>query len=523
MDANIKFTELPDPPKDLSGNAAEVWNDLGTTLLEKGKLTKGNLDIFSDLCFWEDQKFEAMLQLQGNPSKPISENGGKPKATLLLSNIRAIQNEINRRRTLLGLEPKKPEDISNTPLIPDEVYHHLPAQIRNCCRYIDQKRYRDSFLVLSLPVMASHLRNVLVDHADGYYAPDQFVFVINDKNLPNRYIKKAAEIGSVLNKHFLKKTGKGYQALTFSLQSDKERFQQAFYQNNGKGLIFETNLENALKSDFLETGFYSYITQKALAHEPVTVNINQQNKFIEHLSLSVGLYGSFEQVENISELIGKENITGYSLYAFEDAGGWQSHQPTVQSRKLNEAVEQASEKNYLLFNALNKREKPLKVDLKHEQWQMIDETFAEKMEIIEELKLPRMVQAANQHSAVTTLKLAALFSVLRNFAIDPDSITDVKSISPSESDMIAALWLSDTFIKHAIRLYQYLPVSDTQSIKGERFDRFYAILPAKFKASKALKIAEKLSIPERSARRYLSSFVKEKKLRRLKKGVYQKL
>ncbi|MFH5885438.1 hypothetical protein ACG2F4_14090 [Halalkalibaculum sp. DA3122] len=88
--------------------------------------------------------------------------------------------------------------------------------------------------------------------------------------------------------------------------------------------------------------------------------------------------------------------------------------------------------------------------------------------------------------------------------------------------MIAALWLADTFIKHAIRLYHILPKATDVDGKGERYRHFYLALPEEFETSRAILVAEGLNIPERTAHRWLSALTGEY-LTRIKRGYYKKM
>lgn len=527
MNRHKQLHELPDQPENLSDAAVDIWYKIGNTLIENGKLTPEKGEVLKNLCFWEDQKFDVMRKLQADGSAPLTQIGGEnvapTKAAILLSNIRAIQIEIDKLREVLGLEPEKPEDFSNVPSIPNEAYNHLPGPIRSCCEFVKDAHRRDTFLVLSLPVLTSQIFNVLVDHADGYISTDLFTFVVDQNNTQTKYANKALELCSVLKRQLLMESEGSHQTLQFFLKSEEKEFQENFYKQKGKGLIFENNLEDALNSKLVESGIFSKVMKNTIDRKPVAVTINQQNRLIENPSLSAGFNGSVYDVQQLREAIGGRNLAAFSFYIFDNPGAWESQRPSGREKRLNEAIENVSQKMFLLYEILGKRNQPLFIDLSDDQWEMIDSTFAEKMEIINELKLPTILQTANQYTAKVALKMAALFGVISAFSKDPDILKNEDRLTPSESDMIAALWLSDTFIKHAIRLFQYIPESGRTNVKGERFSRFYATLPATFNSAEAITIAEKLSIPERTARRYLSSFTKEKKLKRLRKGVYQKI
>jgi hypothetical protein len=220
----------------------------------------------------------------------------------------------------------------------------------------------------------------------------------------------------------------------------------------------------------------------------------------------------FESAEN-------GHFSRYGLYTFDPERTWQSHRPTKKSKALLESVESASTQLQILHQMLEDREDPIYIDLTDEQWQQIDDTFADKMQIIEDLDLSSHLHASNNRAAVLALRMASIFTVLRAFEEDANRLTFEDSLTPTAADMKAAILLADNFIKHAFRLFYILPDSGDSNAKGERFNKFMAMLPDKFETAEAYKIAESLEIPERTARRWLSN---ESSLKRIKRGYYKK-
>lgn len=527
MSSAKSLKELPDPPSKLSDYAVRVWDQLGKELIEEGRLTRKNLNLFSDLCFWEGRLHEVKLELQNSTSKSIAQTSEKgqepPHTSVLLSNIRAIQVEIDKRRKQLGLETQKREDISNTPVIPGDAFRHLPKLIQSCCECLDNVRERDAFLLTVYPVISAHFENVLIEQAERTIPPNIFSLTVSNGEQPGRSVRKAEGLASVLDQYVFKKLEKGYGGLRIPLKLDDQAFQEMLLEHGGNGLIYETGLDDELKSETIETGLYNHITDKALKGEPVRLVANQQKRTVERLSLSGALYATFEQAGRFSEAVGREQIAGYLFYIFEKPTEWQSFRPTESAKRLNRTIQKGSEKLFDLHMALRQRKEPLQIEFTEEHWQMIDDTFAEKMEIINELGLPDLLQSVNKHHAVNSLRIAAISSVLNLFYEDSDRLKNSSHLTPSESDIIGALWVTDTSIKHAIRLFQYLPESSTKRVQGERLDRFFQTLPANFSYSEAIELASRLNIPERTATRYLSSYREKKMIKRIKKGTYRKM
>jgi len=432
-------------------------------------------------------------------------------------------------------------DIATAPSIPDIVYEHLPEFLQAQCQLISEQHRKDVFLVSALPVVAAHMPKVLADHSDGYYSPDLFTLVVAAPGTGKGTAGKAKKLGHVLNEHLIRdsKIRKAdYEAMTDEQKSQvsEPREQSLFIPansssraiydtldaNGGSGLLFETEIDTMLNATGQDWGNFSDITRKAFHHESISINRKDENFSINKPRLSICLTGTFDQFTEMFQSAENGHFSRYALYTFNVPRIWQSHRPTAQSRQLVVSLEAASMELYELYSKLKPRAKPLYVDLTSEQWSMIDSTFSDKMQLIEDLDLSSYLHASNNRAAILALRMASMFVVLRTLRKNPVILETATSIQPGQSDMTAALWLADTFIKHAIRLYHILPKATDVNGKGERYRHFYLALPEEFETSRAIEIAEELNIPERTAHRWLSSLAGEY-LTRIKRGYYKKM
>lgn len=518
--------DLPKPPEHFSDAAVESWYKTGITLIRNERLFESNLNHLEEICYWEDYKNRIRENLQGrfteHQLEMTSGNIGTIHTSVLLANYKSIQDEINELRSIFGLKPELPEHISNTPELPAEVFNQLPSLLRECCELIENVRNRDCFLIMALPVLALHLPNVRFEVADGTFTPNLFTYIVKSHSGIDRYPKKAIDLSSVLQNRALEGEAGSFVKPVIDLKAASRNIQKEIFQNRGKGLIFEEYMQVAAGMGAFDYHLFSKLIEKSHSQKPISLSLENDQTRVLIPELSASLNGTMKEVKTFVENMGEGHLTHYSFYLFESEGEWKSSRPTARSKQFNQKTELFSGKLYELFELLLKKSSPLFIEPTADQWQMIDDTFSEKMNLIEELDLTQNLQIANENAVINTLKLTSIFTVVRVYLDQQIDLNSVDVLSPNDQDVIAALWLTDTFMKHAIRLYQNLPVMRKESYRGNRFNRFFGTLPAIFDTSEAVEIASMLSIPDRTANRYLSELLEKNKLIKLKRGVYKK-
>lgn len=425
--------------------------------------------------------------------------------------------------------------VETAPRIPDEAYNSLPETLRTRCSLIPESHRRDTFLMASLPVVAAHMPNVLAGHSDGYYTPDIYTMIIAPPGTGKAIATKARRLGEALNKEIIEQCRHEKQNYESLPDEEKTKIEpprsrtlfipansssRAVYDtldaNGGWGLLHETEIDTLLSATNQEWGNFSDVCRKAFHHENISINRKGELFFIDYPRLSICMSGTPDQFQKMFESAENGHFSRYALYTFSTERLWQSHRPTKQTRQLDDSIETASESLCNMYETLSGRFDPLYIDLTPEQWDSIDATFGEKMQIIEDFALSPFLHASNNRAAVLALRMATMFCVLRRWEDSPDTLKQATNLTPGDDDIFAAIYLADTFIKHAIRLFHILPKSEAIDGKGERYTAFIAALPDEFTTGEAIQIATSMDIPERTAKRWLNS------LRRIGHGRYKK-
>ncbi len=515
--------QLPLPPENFSDEEIRIWQKTGQKLIQKKALRDDNVVYLETLVFWEARKNKTLENLNGVFTQSQLEllEGGRVNLhpSVLLSNYKAIQDEINDLRLEFGLKPESPQYISNTPVIPKEAYLNLPELLRNCCSNIEDQRDKDTFLLFSLPVLAYHLTGVRFEHADGIFSPSMKSFVLNPNGTVNKYARKATELATELNKQTFKGNTNLKSPAASSL-ADVKSLNKNLAANNGKILIFDEIRGLFSNKELLRSKIYSEIVKNSFRERLVRLHTEYDESFIITPSACISVCGTLDDLKTVAELFGEQHLTNYLFYLHDNNSGWESIRPTAETKQLAEDISTLSGVMYRLYTMCENRVNSLQVELEDSHWQMIDETFQEKTAIIEDLGLMQPLNGMVRNSSIYVLKLASVFRLIRS-AQEGINIEKIDSVKTRDEDLAAALWLVDTLMKHAVRIYQNLPVMH-EDVKGDRYHRFYSLLPIIFDTSQALDIASKISIPKRTANRYLSAYLENSFLRKLRKGVYYK-
>ncbi|MCC5914099.1 MAG: DUF3987 domain-containing protein [Balneolaceae bacterium] len=514
------YGSLPEPPDSLNETGRKVWLKECATLREENRLTSRATEKLEALSFWEQQKADLLRLLRS----PVSGDRKEDSSTHLAS-LKAVQREIDAARKELGLEERSELHISQTPLIPDEVYRSLPELLAGCCDLIEDARDRDHFLSATVSMISGLLPNVEVDHAEGLFRPGLNMLVVRNDSDSVRIQQKVSDMVKPLRLKLIREGGFPPGAPVADKENLRSPFDLvSFMTECNESAVVNVPLTELYQNSEWDWNEFHTLVERSFYQREFWITKSSASRAVAKPSMSVTLSGTVSDFKELQKHAGSEHISNYALYGFERKQEWVSQKPDRRVRSLNRRIESSGEKLTLLWSLLSSRSEPLYVELTEEQWEMMDETFAEKMEILKELNLSEELQAVNRKAALHCLRLVSLFAVLRLFEESASLVGSEEAIEPAGEDIIAALWMSDTYLKHAIRLYQLFPdqSGEQPGAKGDRYINFLEILPSEFETATAILIADKLDIPARTAKRYLNTLVDEKRLQRQKRGHYKK-
>ena len=232
----------------------------------------------------------------------------------------------NPKNHLVAKESKWILEEEELPHFPQSVYDSLPPFLRQVMDCSSQSEDRDMVLMGSLTCLSATLHNVCGKYDGNVWFPMLYFFVMADAGMGKGALTYCRQLVVPINKQLreiseqqireykeaqklAKQDGEHAsgeepkrRTLFIPTNSSASAFVEQLDNNEGIGLMFDTEcdtLSAVLKSDF---GDYSSYLRKAYHHEPIEISRRKDNEFrcIEEPKLALCLSGTPEQLHTLT-------------------------------------------------------------------------------------------------------------------------------------------------------------------------------------------------------------------------------
>lgn len=306
---------------------------------------------------------------------------------------------------------------------------------------------------------------------------------------------------------------------------------QALNDNHGRGLTFETEGDTVsltLKSDY---GNYSDGLRKAFHHEAISYmrRKDAEDAYIAKPRWSVLLSGTPAQVTTFIPNSENGLFSRFIFYCVPRNYDWMNVFATEQP--MEDYFADLGERYLPLYHELCQRTNPLTFRLTADQQRRFNDYFAGIQSEYAGLYGDDLI-ASIRRLGLICFRIAMVLSVTR--LITPTGLADgmenvqmLNYFTCSDEDFCAATNIVETLMQHTAAVYANLltPIETTTLINTitDRQRHLYDALPETFSRSTAIQIAAQLTIPSRTAERWIGLFVsKHNLLTRTAVGHYSK-
>ena len=534
---------------DIAPNYSE-WRDLGFALAdalgESGRTYYHRLSRFypnysSDET---DKQFAACLRSHGHgvTSKTLfhlAKQSGitintRPQVPITSTSSKSSSEEI-----------AEIEEMEVMPTFSQDVKDNLPYMLNQIAYRAMTPEEADLLILGAITVFSACLPNLYGNYAGREVYPNLFLFVAAQasagkgtlslcrhlvqpihENMRQLYMIEMEEYKRLQNEYLADKINNqppqepALKTLFIPANSSATSVYQILNENDGKGLLFETEgdtLANTFKSDY---GNFSDGLRKAFHHEMISYMRRKDREFVELPvpRLSTLLSGTPRQILSLVPDTENGLFSRFIFYYMNIRLEWKNVFAESQET-LDESFKKIGNEFYDLYKLL-KTQQRIRFAFTTSQQEQFN-AFFEQVQTEYSMLFGLDIVASIRRLGLITFRIAMILTVL--------NVQEYEDLSQillcSDTDFSTTMTIVKTLLKHTSKVYETLPIKEsTATAKGQYVMKqsFYDSLPHRFNRQMYIEIANNLKIPSKTSERYIYQFVTSGKLKHLAHDSYEK-
>jgi hypothetical protein len=420
------------------------------------------------------------------------------------------------------------------PTFPASIFPHLPAFLQKILEVSSSDEERDILLLGSLTALSACIPNVYGIYDGKKVYPNLYLFISAQasagkgrlvhcrqlvkpihkmlrqqaKLLKQQYEMEMAEFNaSKKNKNSrVEKPEKPQEKMLFiPANNSTTGVFQLLSDNDGRGLIFETEgdtLAQAFKSDY---GNYSDGFRKAFHHETISYYRRTDREYvdIESPCLSTVLSGTPGQIASLIPSAENGLFSRFIFYFMNIKPVWKNVFETSATHGLDDYFTSLGNEYIELYNSLLTIPE-MEFILSPRQQQQFN-SFFEQIQTTWLTFQGIDYMATIRRLGLIAFRMAMVMSVLRI----PETGEFPEQQTCTDQDLNTIFSLIKILVQHSSRVFSELPEEPKPARRQNRKEKFLSQLPATFNRQIYLQVANSLSIPDKTAEAYITEFVKK--------------
>lgn len=439
----------------------------------------------------------------GGANHQMENNQQQPKKPLTVDEIDNIVKQLQYAR--FNMDKPQPMHIripqpGDDKLLPDfrslddGVFTGMPSLLARAFETLQHKHEKEVFLMGALGVYSAMMPHVQGDYFGFPLGTNMYCFVVGRYGTGKGVLNLAKILGDAVHEYRRAKTktarteygrkneiynsnkrlfdrGETTQMpeppaappnlrLYIPANSSKSGIIKLVADNEGCGIIFETEgdtLTEMLKQDF---GNFSDVLRKAFHHEGISLyrKTGEEEVEINHPYLSIVMSGTYDQLFKLIPQTENGLYSRFSFYILQ--GDHEFANPFDKARNDRKPVLEALSTRYLeIYKVLEARTQPLPFALTQAQeekfWLLMKQRKAEIPDNISE-HLEGMIHRAG----VMFFRIAMILSILRRYDENnhnPECYRNNQTIVCGETDFELALEITVWLLQYSLKVYELLP------------------------------------------------------------------
>lgn len=455
-----------------------------------------------------------------------------------------------RRRPLTGeYESRTGAYVASGPRIPERVYRLLPEELRAACFLLREGHERDVFLTGLIPCISAAMPNVRTKYSRRWKSLPLMAAVVAPAGSGKGTLSLAADCIEAIDERLRRESenerahweslGKDeqknepappYKRLLIGADASLRAITDALHENEGRGLIFETEIQTLVSTLKQEWGDYISLLLKAAESERYSRNRKGERPLSFRPEIAVVMSGTPRSFTNWLRDTEDGLFSRFLFYAFTAPPEWQNQFADDSDEELERSLEQIGHRLDTLHRSLSGRTVtddegnpvPLYFRLARSQQAFINSIFEGIQKSFHGTGQSELL-ASVKRGAFQAVRIAGTLAAYR-LASEGKNLASVTDFEPTNTEVEAAVLLVQCYLKHAAALAVAFAGNPVERLKSEQHRTFYEALPDAFSTADAKEIGEPLQISERQVERLLKDWTEtdSKLLIRIRHGEYEK-
>ncbi len=431
------------------------------------------------------------------------------------------------------------------PTFPAEIFPQLPDFLKQITKLAISPEDADLLLLGSLTVISACLPKIVGIYGGVTVYPNLFLFVaaqasagkgrlslcrrlvepihkqlreINQLEYEDYKLKQAEYAANKKNSDATQPEEPPLRMLFVPANSSATAVFQILHENDGVGLMFETEGDTLAQTFRSEHGNYSDGFRKAFHHEKISYLRRKDREYVtlEEPKLSALLSGTPRQIQSLIPDAENGLFSRFVFYYMNLRLEWLDVFASHHSGESLDKVFDNFGTQFFDFYQTLKAMPEIRFALTTEQQTAFNQYFEQTQLQYYELCGKDYIGTVRRLGLIT-YRFALILSALR--------IMETGDFCPTlvcaDDDFNTAMQMTKTLIQHAAHVFTLLSPQPADK-QGDKKTAFLNALPQRFDRAKYLEIAKQLNIPDSTADKQIKKYCTAKLLERQTHGTYQK-
>ena len=478
-------------------------------------------------------------------------------------------NQISKKPNIQPgiVESKWILDEESLPHFPAFIYDMLPPFLKEVLGNCISEDDRDMMLMGTLTCISATLHNVVGEYNHDDWHPMLYFFVMADAGMGKDSLKYCREIVAPIHnelreaserlmKEYKESKSENKPGEKTASDADEAPHRRTLFiptnssaasviqqldNNDGIGLIFDTEcdtLSAILKSEY---GDYSTIIRKSYHHEPIDLSRRKDDEYrvIERPMLAICLSGTPGQLYTLTPQAEDGTFSRITCYHIPFKAEFRD--VLVESANTNSDSYTLRDRFFQLGKLYKQRRESFfrggkyRIVIPQEYCKEFNEHFRQmNQEVVDDIS--HDMQSVVRRLAFTVFRIMMVLTSIRFM----DETTNPSALTPkdgsrivlrcSKDDFDIAMALGDVLIYHTVYCYAHLPQSKvTTNGQGEiatkksKMEQLLAALPDTFDREIYRATSKKQGYPESTTAKWINDYIRQGRLEHTNQNSYRKL